>query len=354
MQRRHRILSLLAHTHLIALAAEEGAESVLVLEGDVRPVRRHALSLKDVRTLSADLSSSTSWQVIRPTGYHHAFGSFRSSFFSPRGDGIANACPAQCACRRFGSSRRACVVAAAGQEAGVAAEATAEAAPLNPAPLFSAPLNRTSINLNSAPLHLNYSGRCDVRNSEAYAVHRRGFAPFLELRRRALAALQQAEATAAGAEAAQKSRGPHSRAVGGGASGRRRHEERLPSSAVLRPLSLDSASLPWQDLFLAARFDAVYITPQLVVQQASGILLIGPCRKSVRTSSHLLSPLNPANSHPMFLILRQVRKHEVFTSELFYSTCVEGAEPGLKARLRRKHLRLFERASGARRSKADG
>ena len=39
----------------------------------------------------------------------------------------------------------------------------------------------------------------------------------------------------------------------------------------------------------------------------------------------------------------QVKKHEVFTSELFYSTCVQGAEPELKARLRRKHSRFFGR-----------
>ena len=152
---RHRVLALLASLKMVELADRAGLPSVLVLEGDVRPVTRHALTLHEVEELRAFLTSHP-WQIVRPSGYFW-------DFAPNRGKGAARGfCPAQCKCASGVGLSRACLVKRA------ATHGTHHAARVPP---------------------------CDVRDTVGFAVHRRTFPAFRKLRRAALDALAEMAAS---------------------------------------------------------------------------------------------------------------------------------------------------------------
>ena len=124
-------------------------------------------------------------------------------------------CKAECACADVGTTRRLC---------SLRAQATAHQRRDDGDPTLRPNL--------TAPF-------CDVRNPDFYAVHRRAFHVFAALRRRALSALRRAAAYA---------------------------EQTNDTAGVRRRLD-DPDSFPYIDLWLAARFDALAVVPQLAVQQ---------------------------------------------------------------------------------------
>ncbi|KAL1496841.1 hypothetical protein AB1Y20_014427 [Prymnesium parvum] len=173
---RHRILALLSSLRLVELAAAARRPHVLILEGDVRPVPRHALSASALSSLRATLSLHP-WTLVRPSGYFFHFG-----HYAGRGRG----CPAACRCVR--ASPRACRLAAA------------------------------------AP-------PCDVRDTVAFAAHAAAFPAFAAQRERSLAAL------AALAAAANRSAPPANATFGWP---QRRFDEALPWFDKWLPAAFDT------------------------------------------------------------------------------------------------------------------
>ena len=74
---QRRILPLAAHLHAVALAAEEGASRVMILESDLKPLAANRLPPAQLSELAQALRTRR-WQILRPTGYHRAFTSSRS------------------------------------------------------------------------------------------------------------------------------------------------------------------------------------------------------------------------------------------------------------------------------------
>ena len=202
---RKRVLPLLSHLHAVHLAARDSLDSVAVMEGDMRPIVNNALKPAEVQQLAMELRGGP-WDVLRPSGY------FNRAF--PRGTSKDKAptCLPACACRPALRMRRACKVSAQSslrRDNGANGENV---------PNFSAPF-------------------CDVRNPDLYVARSRTFVAFAQLRERALAAL--------------------------------RHAGQLHASgdAAAAQAQLDNTtSLPFIDLWVAARFDALFILPQLAIQ----------------------------------------------------------------------------------------
>lgn len=87
---RHRVLGLFAHLTAV-LSTSPNQSNVAVVESDVRPVEKHALSATHVRQLG-EAVRHYSWETLRPTGYFFDFSNYR--FKSLNGT-----CPAKCRCR---------------------------------------------------------------------------------------------------------------------------------------------------------------------------------------------------------------------------------------------------------------
>ena len=211
---RKRVLPLLAHLHAVHLAAREGVRGVVVLEGDIRPVPNNALSLNEVQQLRSGLTVHT-WDVLRPSGY------FNRAF--PRGvnSGTAKSCLPACAChpvlqthmhRGPAKSPRTCEVLAQkgiDHDDGTSGEGV---------PDFAAPF-------------------CDVRNPDLYAASSRAFIAFSRLRSRALASLRRAG--------------------------------ELHSQGYIKAAQAElenTTNFPYIDMWIAARFNNLFILPQLAVQ----------------------------------------------------------------------------------------
>jgi hypothetical protein len=212
---RHRVLGLLAHLQLASIAAAEGLTHVLILEADVRPVVSRALTRKQLIELAANLNTHK-WSVLRPTGY---FYDFHYNRYPPRGE--RRPCPSECACSPVGACSRLCEVKAP-------------------------PLLHDEIHFD-AP---DYKRRCNVKNLEAYAIHSRTFPVWLAMRTRTLAALYNTRFIPA-VLAVQHTRRPSTWNV----------------TAVMQQGFGDANVWPWNDIWLPARFDTLFVLPQLVLQQ---------------------------------------------------------------------------------------
>ena len=100
-----RLLPLAAHLHAVALAAEEGASRVMILESDLKPLVANRLPPAQLAELSHTLRTRR-WQILRPTGYHRAFTSSRTKQRN-------GSCTAACACTVISPALpRACEVKA--------------------------------------------------------------------------------------------------------------------------------------------------------------------------------------------------------------------------------------------------
>jgi hypothetical protein len=131
---RHQVLALLSSLKIVDLARAAGRPNVLVLEGDVRPVPRAALTTDDVVDLCSFVRAGE-WEVIRPSGYFFDFARYR-------GGGRARGCPRQCRCART-TVQRGCLV------------------------------------LSSRQMQT----RCDVRDTVGFAAHARTFPVFRRMLR---------------------------------------------------------------------------------------------------------------------------------------------------------------------------
>ena len=135
---RHRVLSLLTHLSAVLASRARNHSNVLVLESDVRPVEKHALSAELVPEIG-NLLRSRSWEILRPSGYYYDFSNYRFRKLKNR------TCPVECLCRRWGNTSRVCVVAAG----------------------------------------------CKIKNTELYAVQRKAYPVFEKMQARALSRLAE-------------------------------------------------------------------------------------------------------------------------------------------------------------------
>lgn len=218
---RHRVLALLASLKMVEFADRADLPSVLILEGDVRPVTRHALTRREVEELSAFLASHP-WQVVRPSGYFW-------DFAPNRGKGAVRQCPAQCKCAGGVGLSRACLV------------------------------KRTAAH----GMHHVRSPPCDVRDTVGFAVHRRTFPAFRKLRRVALDALAE---MAARVEAKVVASGGNPATASDPNDFQRRVDQQLNDSFGATRERFNAA-IPWFDKWLPARFDNLYVLPSIAVQQ---------------------------------------------------------------------------------------
>ena len=144
---RHRVLALLAHLQLVAEAKRRGLQSVLILEADVRPLSNTRYELQpDAVAEIADALRSREWSVLRLGGQFTEYSWSRNPA----------ECPAGCACTPV--TRRTCEI--------------------RPPPAWG-------------------GAYCKVKDTVAYAVHRRAYGAFVSARHRALRALQRAVRTEA-------------------------------------------------------------------------------------------------------------------------------------------------------------
>ena len=144
---RHRVLALLAHLQLVAEAKRRGLQSVLILEADVRPLSNTRYELQpDAVAEIADALRSREWSVLRLGGQFTEYAWSRNPA----------ECPAGCACTPV--TRRTCEI--------------------RPPPAWG-------------------GAYCKVKDTVAYAVHRRAYGAFASARHRALRALQRAVRTEA-------------------------------------------------------------------------------------------------------------------------------------------------------------
>ena len=248
----HRLVTLLASLQLVAEAARRGLESVLVLEGDVRPLSNrpeYDMPASEVAALGATLRHHP-WSIVRLHGYFWSFhkqcSSIKclrkrrepagSSYGPPRvtkhrlpkkrlgaaawsnatffGEG---ACPAECTCRPVGEPVHACVLSRRRN-----CTRACEIAPAPPG-----------------------TEGCVVKDTVAFAVHRRAFGAFAQQRRRALRAL------VAVADLVN--------AAGGNVSA-------LDKTWGLGEVEWRDA-LPWFDVWLPTSFPNIYVLPSVAVQQ---------------------------------------------------------------------------------------
>lgn len=233
----HRVLVLLAHLEIVTIAARRNLTNVLVLESDVRPVSRHALSRAEVNALR-DALAHEPWALLRPTGFFPDFAQWVTDRFTRR-------CPPRCECtpwpRQDGTRRTNQTLAPT--------SSPSRWCLVRAPPERSAPRVRDATTGEMLPALPDYTRRCDVKNTEAYAVHARAFPRFVAMRqavRRGLAAV------AANISLWESSRG------GMRLSAARRY--------VVDMLD-DRETFPYVDLWLPASFDTVLVLPQIVIQQ---------------------------------------------------------------------------------------
>ena len=260
----HRVRALLASLEVVLSAERRGLDSILVVEGDVRPVPKNQLSSEEIAALQAWLSASDSrWQVLRLGGYFRSHSQYRST--SERSVG----CPASCRCNGVPASLTA---AAASTFRILDATDGGSGEDRLIGPLITTHPGR-ALNLYTGRSPSRSYSRfceidppvvasdeawpaapfCNVKDTVAFAVHKRAFPAFRRLRNRALSALRVALR--------------RSRSAAAGSAG--------PSDASLVPLNYTlglsdahyETSLPWFDVWMPARLTNVYVLPVLVVQQ---------------------------------------------------------------------------------------
>ena len=232
---RHRILALLASLRLVEIAKAAGLPNVLILEGDVRPVPRYALSPTDLASLRSHLQSDQ-WEIVRPSGYFYDFAQYRLKQAKSR------PCPSRCRCT-----------------------------PINQPDGPASSLLRPPACVVRRAKQNNLEARCDVRDTVGFAAHSRTFGAFRKLRRGALEALTTLSLTAAACveeEIEVNKRGSATHDKRGSAS-------QTAAAAAARPVNASfgwspadfDAVVPWFDKWLPARFDTTYLLPSIVVQQ---------------------------------------------------------------------------------------
>ena len=182
----HRVRALLATLEVVHWAEQQGLDSVLVMEGDVRPVPRNQLNQDEVQVLRARLQSAESrWSVVRLGGYFHSFSRYRGRV--QRDPSISSACPTECACSGGGRAAAMSEALSAAQSGAAELTATHPLTKALPRPRLcevAAPA-ATDGAWNTAPF-------CNVKDSVAFAVHRSAYPTFRRARRLAVAALRLA------------------------------------------------------------------------------------------------------------------------------------------------------------------
>ena len=187
---RHRVLALLAELQLVVEAQRRGLQSVLILEADLHPLSNTRFELQPAAVVEiAAMLRAREWSVLRLGGQYWHYSWSRQPA----------ACPTGCACNAVTNH-------------------TCEIRP--PA----------------------WGGEyCMVKDTVAFAVHRRAFGAFASARRRALRALNRAV---------------HAETAANGTWG-------LPTE------TFDGAwgDLPWFDMWLPATQSSIYVLPSIAVQQ---------------------------------------------------------------------------------------
>ena len=188
-----RLLPFAAHLHAVALAAEEGVSSVMILESDLKPLAPNRLPPAQLTELSHTLRTRR-WQIFRPTGYHRAFTSSRAKQRN-------GSCTAACACTTISPALpRACEVKAGGVRAGSAWRQTAPSLAALPSPLTSraraagaaasclvpdysaadtAISGAASASADAAGAGSAY---CEVNDNDMYGVHSEAYPVFIQQR----------------------------------------------------------------------------------------------------------------------------------------------------------------------------
>ena len=202
----HRVRALLAMFDVVLWADRRGLRSVLILEGDVRPVPKNQLSPEEVDRFGTYLANS-GWSTVRLGGYFAPYGHYRAMPLRP------NVCPPECRCNPVPNASRLCEV--------------------------TSPPALSENSWSSEPF-------CPVKDSVAFAVNARSYPAFRQARLRALAALRSA--------------------VNLSKAAARRHLAPLNSTLGLSPIQFQN-ELPWFDVWLPASLDQTYVLPVLVEQQ---------------------------------------------------------------------------------------
>ena len=179
----HRVLVLLAHLEIVHIAARRGLANVIIIEADIRPVHRHALSLADITHLRAALDRAP-WELVRPTG-------FFSDYAQWVADKEKKPCPQPCLCVPWPvvqPTERQEAVDSPGRGRHGLVGSDADATPARPrfcevrAPPSLIPSDDQTEEPSNA-IRPNYAMRCNVKNTEAFAVHSRAFPRFGAMRR---------------------------------------------------------------------------------------------------------------------------------------------------------------------------
>lgn len=191
---RHRILALLATLQLVVEAQHRDLQSVLIVEADLHPLSNTEFELNPagVTGIVAALRARE-WSVLRLGGQYQSYNSYRQT----------TECPTGCTCSAI----------------------TGHACEVRP-PIWGGEY-------------------CVVKDSVAFAVHRRAFGSFANARHRALRALHRAV-----------------------------HSESGMAASTLNWTSLPAESfdgawgeLPWFDMWLPATQPSIYVLPSIAVQQ---------------------------------------------------------------------------------------
>ena len=223
----HRVRTLLSAFETVRWADRVGLESVLIMEGDVRPHPPSQLKPADTARLSEHLRNGN-WSVVRLGGYFYHYGKHR-----PR----KAPCPDQCLCATIptGSPR------AAKRMSGETWSALPSRSSRFCEVASGVPANESGDVWTAAK-------PCLVKDAVAFAVHRRAYHVFKRARRTALAALQEAVDIT---------------------------RQLRPTMHRLEPINdtlglsqeVYDLALPWSDVWLPARLDNLYVLPVIVEQQ---------------------------------------------------------------------------------------
>lgn len=247
-----RLLPLAAHLHAVALAAEEGASRVMILESDLKPLVANRLPPAQLAELSHTLRTRR-WQILRPTGYHRAFTSSRTKQRN-------GSCTAACACTVISPALpRACEVKAGAAwrltsptplaSHTPAAAHTRQRPPVAPGAASAAgsclvPDYSAADTVISGAASADAAGAgsayCEVNDNDMYGVHSEAYPVFVQQQACLYADL---------------------RSIGKAAPG-------LTSRELERRFaSLERSTLQFVDRWIPARFNTVFIAPQVAVQQ---------------------------------------------------------------------------------------
>jgi len=251
---RHRIVALLATLHLVKEAARRGLESVLILEGDVRPLSNlglYSMAPDEVKALGHTLRRRP-WSVLRLHGYFYPFAFSRKGLHRmPANNGTfgPGECPAACACKPVGEPVHKC---------------------RQPTRMRGRYPERGSRCVRACEIAPAASGTygCVVKDTVAFAVHKRAYGAFLRQSHRAVEAIERVADQVT---------------CNQGTCINKNEFEQLNETWGMSRSEWDAA-LPWFDVWLPQALPNIYIVPSIAAQQVKQ----GDADTSVHFAQHCL------------------------------------------------------------------